>query len=59
MISAQQSDVRARYNLAWVHTRQGSFPAALAVIAEGMALDKTGEYRDRFLHIQQKQTKRT
>jgi tetratricopeptide (TPR) repeat protein len=52
-MEVNESDVRARYNLAWVHTRQGNFSAALAVIAEGLGLDKIGEYRDRFLHKQQ------
>jgi tetratricopeptide (TPR) repeat protein len=52
-MEVNESDVRARYNLAWVHTRQGNFSSALAVIGEGLALDKTGEYRDRFLHKQQ------
>ena len=43
------ADVRARYNLAWVHTRAREYPAALQRIAEALALDKTGEYRDRLL----------
>jgi tetratricopeptide (TPR) repeat protein len=47
------ADVRARYNLAFVHTRSKNYPAALAVIAEALALDRTGQYRDRLL---QKQT---
>jgi hypothetical protein len=45
--------VRARYNLAWVHTREKDFPAALTRIAEALALDKTGEYRERLLQKQQ------
>jgi tetratricopeptide (TPR) repeat protein len=44
-LAVNESDVRARYNLAWVYQRQRDFPAALQVIAEGLALDKTGEYR--------------
>lgn len=44
-----ESDVRARYNLAWCHVREKNFPVALEVIAEAFALDKTGEYRDRLM----------
>jgi tetratricopeptide (TPR) repeat protein len=51
-LQVNESDVRARYNLAWVYQRQRDWPAALAVIAEGLALDKTGEYRERLLHKQ-------
>ncbi len=48
-IAVNESDVRARYNLAWCHVREKNFPASLLMIAEAMALDKTGEYRDRLL----------
>ena len=41
------------YNLAWVHTRERDYPAALMRIAEALALDKTGEYRERLLQKQQ------
>jgi tetratricopeptide (TPR) repeat protein len=51
-LQVNETDVRARYNLAWVYQRQRDWPAALAVIAEGLALDKTGEYRERLLHKQ-------
>ncbi len=37
--------MRARYNLAWVPTREHAFPTALQRIAEALALDKTGDYR--------------
>ncbi|MCI0642240.1 MAG: tetratricopeptide repeat protein [Gemmataceae bacterium] len=47
------SDVRARYNLAWTHQREKNYPAALEALAEGLALDKTGEYSERLLHKQQ------
>jgi tetratricopeptide (TPR) repeat protein len=47
------TDVRARYNLAWVHTREGDYPAALQRIAEAFAFDKSGAYRDRLLQKQQ------
>lgn len=44
------TDVRARYNLAWCHASEKNFPAALSRVSEALALDKTGEYRDRLLH---------
>jgi tetratricopeptide (TPR) repeat protein len=47
------SDVRSRFNLAWVYAREKDYPAALNKIAEALALDRTGEYRERLL---QKQT---
>ena len=46
------NDVRARYNLAWVYQRERDGPAALQVLAEALALDKTGEYRERLLQKQ-------
>jgi tetratricopeptide (TPR) repeat protein len=46
------SDVRARYNLAWVYTREKNYAPALAAIAEALALDKTGEYRERLVQKQ-------
>jgi tetratricopeptide (TPR) repeat protein len=52
-LSVNATDVRARYNLAWAHTREKEYPAALQRIAEALALDKTGEYRDRLLQKQQ------
>jgi tetratricopeptide (TPR) repeat protein len=48
-LRVNDSDVRARYNLAWCHQRERDFPAALAVLAEALALDKTGEYRERLM----------
>jgi tetratricopeptide (TPR) repeat protein len=45
-------DVRAHYNLAWVHTRQKDYAAALEEIAAGLALDASGEYRERLLQKQ-------
>jgi len=48
-IQVNAADVRARYNLAWVHAREKNFPAALEVIAQALALDRTGEYRERLL----------
>jgi tetratricopeptide (TPR) repeat protein len=52
-LDVNNADVRARYNLAWVYQREKDYPAALAVIAEGLALDKTGQYRERLLAKQQ------
>jgi tetratricopeptide (TPR) repeat protein len=52
-LRVSDQDVRARYNLAWVHQRQHDHAAALARIAEALALDKTGQYRERLLHKQQ------
>jgi hypothetical protein len=40
------SDVGVRYNLAWVYKREHNYPSALATIAEGLSLDKTGQFRD-------------
>jgi tetratricopeptide (TPR) repeat protein len=52
-LAVNAADVRTRYNLAWVHTRLKDCPAALLRIAEALALDKTGEYRERLLQKQQ------
>ena len=51
-LDVNESDVRARYNLAWTCTREKNYPAALEIIAEALALDKTGEYRERLLQKQ-------
>jgi tetratricopeptide (TPR) repeat protein len=51
-LRVNEADVRARYNLAWVHQRHRDWEAALAVLAEGLALDRTGEYRERLLQKQ-------
>jgi tetratricopeptide (TPR) repeat protein len=52
-LSVNSSDVRSRYNLAWVCTREKDYPAALQWIAEALAHDKTGQLRDRLLQKQQ------
>ncbi len=52
-LAVNAADVRARYNLAWVHVREREYPQALARMAEALALDKTGEYRERLLQKQQ------
>jgi tetratricopeptide (TPR) repeat protein len=51
-LQVNDSDVRARYNLAWVYQREKNFPAALTMIAEGLTLDKMGQYRERLLQKQ-------
>jgi hypothetical protein len=51
-LEVNNSDVRACYNLAWVHQREKNYAAALAVIAEALALVKTGQYRERLLQQQ-------
>ena len=52
-IRVNETDLRARSNLAWVHQATGHYEQALAVLAEAMALDTTGEYAER---LTQKQT---
>jgi tetratricopeptide (TPR) repeat protein len=52
-LEVNAADVRARYNLAWVHQREKDYGAALGMIAEALALDKTGQYRERLLAKQQ------
>ena len=51
-MAVNDSDVRSRYNLAWVHAREKDYPGALRKIAEALALDKMGQYRDRLLQKQ-------
>src|SRR5262249_32583320 len=53
VLAVNSADVRARYNLACVHTRLKDYLAALGRIAEAFALDRTGEYRERLLQKQQ------
>ncbi len=52
-LTVNATDVRARFNLAWVHTRLKDYPQALQRLSEALALDKTGEYRERLLQKQQ------
>jgi len=52
-LAVNESDVRARYNLAFVHQREGDFEAALYAIAGALARDKTGEYKPRLEQKQQ------
>ncbi|MGH8003257.1 MAG: tetratricopeptide repeat protein, partial [Limisphaerales bacterium] len=46
------TDVRTRYNLSFTFQLQNDEAAALQAIAEGLALDKTGGYRERLLQKQ-------
>jgi tetratricopeptide (TPR) repeat protein len=48
-MQVNSTDVRARFNLMWVYMHEKNFPAGLDMFAQAMALDKTGEYRDRLL----------
>lgn len=51
-LAVNPDDVRARYDLAFVHARQRAYPRALVRIAEALGLDRHGAYRDRLLHKQ-------
>jgi tetratricopeptide (TPR) repeat protein len=46
-------DVRAHYNLAFVHLQKKDYPEALRAIAQGLALDAAGEFREGLLQKQQ------
>jgi tetratricopeptide (TPR) repeat protein len=46
------NDARAHYNLAFVHLQQKNYAQALHAIAQSLALDHTGEYRDGLLQKQ-------
>ncbi len=39
--------MKSRYNLSWTLIREANYGEALAVIAEALALDETGEYYER------------
>jgi tetratricopeptide (TPR) repeat protein len=45
-------DVRAHYNLTFVHVQEKDYAQALHTIAQGLALDAAGEYREGFLQKQ-------
>jgi tetratricopeptide (TPR) repeat protein len=46
------ADVGARYNLVWVLIRDRDYAGALHLIAEALALDKSGIFRERLLQKQ-------
>lgn len=52
-LAINPTDVRGRFNLAFVHIQEKNYPAALGRIAEAFGYDKMGEYRDRLLQKQQ------
>jgi Tfp pilus assembly protein PilF len=45
-------DVRARYNLVQCYSRRRDFAGSFRTIAEGLALDRRGHYRERLLQRQ-------
>ena len=51
-LTVNADDVQARYNLAWVFLHCKEHGEALRVIAEGLARDWRGAYRDRLLQKQ-------
>jgi tetratricopeptide (TPR) repeat protein len=51
-LQVNAADVRAHYNLAFVHHQTRQYGRALQCIAEGLALDGAGTYRDGFLKKQ-------
>jgi tetratricopeptide (TPR) repeat protein len=51
-LAISPDDVQARYSLACLHAQAGELPAALERIAQGLALDRTGTFRE---HLLQKQ----
>lgn len=48
-MAVNESDVRSRWSLAFVHARDKDFAGALHCIADAFALDKMGQHRDRLL----------
>jgi tetratricopeptide (TPR) repeat protein len=51
-LAVNGDDVRARYNLAFVYIQMREYAQALARLAEGLALDRTGAFRDGLLQKQ-------
>jgi tetratricopeptide (TPR) repeat protein len=48
-VALNPSDVRARYNLAFTFGRRRDYLSALRMIAEGLAHDRAGQFRERLL----------
>jgi tetratricopeptide (TPR) repeat protein len=48
-LTVNETDVRAHFNLAFCHLRLKNFDDALRMLAEALALDRTGEYRERLI----------
>lgn len=51
-IAINPREVRGRLNLVYVHLETGRYPEALAVLAEALALDREGDFRDALLDKQ-------
>jgi tetratricopeptide (TPR) repeat protein len=51
-IMTNPKDVKSRYNLSWTLVRRRQYREALAVLAEALALEETGEFYDRLLKKQ-------
>ncbi|MFO0804141.1 MAG: tetratricopeptide repeat protein [Gemmataceae bacterium] len=51
-IAINPEDVQSRFNLSWVYLQRREHLAALTMIAEGLARDRTGAFRDRLLQKQ-------
>jgi tetratricopeptide (TPR) repeat protein len=51
-LAISSDDVRARYNLAFVHVEAKEYGQALARLAEGLALDRSGGFREGLLQKQ-------
>jgi tetratricopeptide (TPR) repeat protein len=51
-LAISSDDVRARYNLAFVHVEAKEYREALARLAEGLALDRPGGFREGLLRKQ-------
>jgi tetratricopeptide (TPR) repeat protein len=51
-LSVSGDDVRARYGLAYVHASTGDYRVALVCLAEALALDQSGGYKERLLQKQ-------
>src|SRR5439155_18984255 len=51
-LEVQPGDVQARYNLAWVETRQRRYAAALEHLAAALAHDQTCAWYDRLVKKQ-------
>ena len=51
-LEVNPDDVRTRFNLIWVFSRQKDFASALKTIAEALSLDRANVYRERLLQQQ-------
>jgi tetratricopeptide (TPR) repeat protein len=51
-IAINPEDVQSRFNLSWVYLQRREHRAALTMIAEGLARDRTGVFRERLLQKQ-------